>query len=390
MSDIKVIANKEDIVAIADAVRAKTGSSEAMSLNQIANNIGGISGGSGIIDVGELPTEEIREDCFYRLIRTNFIYNRDIFDSWKCYCVNTLPEIGEPASTDMVNVTAYYSIQDNDAYGYIDDTLSIAGGVPVGWYTLTTLAPMFNVDWGGVITDIEEDKNDGLFHVLLNYDFYIYKNEWSKIIFAYEKLPKFDIVWDGDMTDKFVLDMTSLGYENLYYVKVSDDVFNSEQLIGATCNMNDGYNYTITSDSIDSTTYVGALNIYGGVIIAYSADDLNAALGLPTGYITNGTYFGYASDTDTYTNRFTAPRRITKIDGEYLDNSGFASVAFTGDYHSLLNTPTIYTNVIRYDVIQGLHSTYKSNARKNIDVYSKSEVDTKIAEAISGAIGGSY
>ena len=49
MADMKVICNREDIVAIADAVRSKTGSSNEMTLQEIPENINRIAGEGGVI-----------------------------------------------------------------------------------------------------------------------------------------------------------------------------------------------------------------------------------------------------------------------------------------------------------------------------------------------------
>ena len=51
---------------------------------------------------------------------------------------------------------------------------------------------------------------------------------------------------------------------------------------------------------------------------------------------------------------------------------------------------TLYPDTIRYTVTQNLSSEDKANARNNIDVYSKTEIDAIIAAAIGNAIGGSY
>lgn len=52
MAEIKVICDREDIVAIADAVRSKTGTTNEMTLDGIVSNINKISTGDGIV----LPT----------------------------------------------------------------------------------------------------------------------------------------------------------------------------------------------------------------------------------------------------------------------------------------------------------------------------------------------
>jgi hypothetical protein len=48
MSDIRIITNRYDIVAIADAVRSKIGSNEDMTMGEIARNISKIVIGDGV------------------------------------------------------------------------------------------------------------------------------------------------------------------------------------------------------------------------------------------------------------------------------------------------------------------------------------------------------
>lgn len=371
---------------------------------------------SAIINVGELPTENINENSFYRLMNAQFIFNKLIQSSWICRCVDNLPENPEPVSRDNENVYAYYNMQDGITYGYVDDFVSASanGSVPIGWYTLEQLAPSFGLTWGGVITDIDNDLEDDTMRVLLNYDFYIYKNEWIKTVFAYEKMPKLDITWDGDMTDRIVMDMSSLGYESgIYFVKVSDKVLTANELIGSYMAITAFDDYTdgstIEEEHIDTTTYPGAINIVNYAVIIYSEDEFATALGIPTGVLPNGVYF-FIHVNNEYVSKFVTSSKVIKIDGKYLDineDTGLADVAFTGKYDDLNNKPIIYTNVIRYDTNQALTNSQKSRARTNIDVYSTTEVETKIAnnlteyaktsevetmitEAISSAIGGEY
>lgn len=57
-TNIKVIANRDEIVAIADAVRNKTGSTEEMSLGEIVSGINGIEVGGGITPTGTINISE--------------------------------------------------------------------------------------------------------------------------------------------------------------------------------------------------------------------------------------------------------------------------------------------------------------------------------------------
>ena len=74
MSDIKVIADKNEIVAIADAVRSKTGSSENMDgLVGIANAVNEIGTASG----GSLETCVIDIDCYMNQKIQHIFYIND-------------------------------------------------------------------------------------------------------------------------------------------------------------------------------------------------------------------------------------------------------------------------------------------------------------------------
>ena len=381
----------------------------------------------GIIDVLELPIENINMGAFYRLMTAYLVFNQrdQRANNYHCLCVDTLPDIGKPVTTDTTDMQIYYNLADGNVYGYIPAELGASMGVPAGWYTLDLLAPVFEVTWNGVIRDLGDDPCDDSFRLLVAYDYYIYHDSWCKVPIACETTPKIDILWDGEIGDRFALDLTPLGFADTAFVKISDDVFSVEQLIGATYTQLSGYRCDISADRIDSTQYPGALDVDSGIIIVYDADILNAALGLPNGYLTNGTYFvsiQTATGFFNYTEHLVIPARASKIDmsyinlnfqeigNEFIKNDIFHRVAISGEYNDLYNKPTIYTDVIRYNADQSLGSSAKQRARNNIDVYSRSEIDAKItsggvdlsayaktsdvetmiANAIGSAIGGSY
>lgn len=308
--------------------------------------------GGGIIDVVKLPTEDISESSFYRLVTATVVYNQnDCTESdYICYCVDGLPEAGLPATNaDMTVMNIYYNIQDDVGYGYIDDTLSAGLGVSIGWHEVSALLTVAGESYGGVITDIDDDPCDDATRILLKYDFYLYKNGWMKLPFAYEKAPKFDIQWDGVIGDKFVLDMSALGFEGIQMVKVSDQSLTVDQLIGSNYFYNDSLSeHTIQESNTDTISYPGGVTINNGEIVSiYSADDTNTALGLPSGYLTNGLYFFYIASEEQWMRRLVAPSKIVKLDSKYIE-ADFSEYATT------------------------------------------SEVDAKINQAIGNAIGGSY
>ena len=335
---------------------------KAEHLNHMEDGIAN-AGGAGIINVVELPTENIREDVFYRSLKGTFVLNRDKVSYFTCRCVQNLPEIGEPVTFDMENFVFYYNAQDGDVYGYATAELAQSAGLSAGWYPITLYAQIGEFTWGGVITEIMHDPQDDAFRLLLDKDYYIYQNGWCKVSFAYEKLPKFDIIWDGNMTNRVVLDMSSLGYENTYYVKVSDDVFTHYDILGSYFEATDGtISGNVHNDDIDSETYPGALIISSNVVIVYDDVTLAAALGIPAGIYTNGVYFWLHTEYG-YTSRFVGYSEIVKIDSKFLDIND--------------------TDFISCSQNQDLSDYNQFIARNNINVYSKLDVDNKLSTLAS-------
>lgn len=139
----------------------------------------------------------------------------------------------------------------------------------------------------------------------------------------FREMPKFNIQWDGDMTGHTVLDMSMLGYpQGMYFVKVSNDVFTTEELIGcryARVNYDGNvFGSEIYSDMIDTATYPGAIFLNGYVVIVHDDNTLATALGIPTGIYTNGIYF-YLRTESGYVSSLVSANTITKVDNEHLD-----------------------------------------------------------------------
>lgn len=164
----------------------------------------------------------------------------------------------------------------------------------------------------------------------------------------YELPPMFDYHWDGNMEGHHTIDMSLLGYDaGTYFVKVSDDVILDNQLVGSTVTLNDGYKYLVGNSDVDTEMYPGMTVMNNQVCVVHSAETLCSALGVPEGFIVNGTYLLTWDELDEgvrYIARFTAPARIIKMDSKFLPN-GCATI---------------------------------------------DQVESMISAAITGAIGGSY
>jgi hypothetical protein len=135
---------------------------------------------SAIIDVTELPTENIRENMYYRKLTGSLVIDQMVQNAYTCHCVESLPETGLPATNlDQTEGHIYYTVGDGELYGYVDNMLSMGLGVPAGWYPGATLLGALGFGYSGVITNIMDDPKDGNFRLLLEYVIYSYKDSWT-------------------------------------------------------------------------------------------------------------------------------------------------------------------------------------------------------------------
>ena len=135
-----------------------------------------------IINVIELPTENINTNVLYSAPTGSLVFNRAIEPQHNVYCVDGLPSSGEPAiDASMTTITAYYNTQDGVAYGYVDSILSSALSVPVGWYPANTLFSAMGRNYGGVVTSIDNASLDNTYYVLIEETLNHYKDgKWLK------------------------------------------------------------------------------------------------------------------------------------------------------------------------------------------------------------------
>lgn len=148
---------------------------------------------SSIENVTKLPSEKDLNKL-YRLFTATFIHNRHMVDNSICYCVESLPETGEPATDGNQAIRAYYNMQDGKVYGYLDAALAGAFGIPAGWYDAATLLAAQGWSYAGVISDINLDPNDSTIRVLLNTALYIPTEDGWKELTNDELNKRFPII----------------------------------------------------------------------------------------------------------------------------------------------------------------------------------------------------
>lgn len=137
----------------------------------------------------------------------------------------------------------------------------------------------------------------------------------------YEVPDIYDITWDGDMTGKPAMDLAPVGIEGAYLVKVSDRVYTKEELHGK---------FFVDSENAKSHIETGAftdiapgafVEIGFSLCVIYSAHEFSDAVGIPAGYITNGTYFFCMPTDGFYIAAIYTKGYITKLDEKYLPDS---------------------------------------------------------------------
>ena len=142
---------------------------------------GNTGGGGGIIEVLQLPTENIDNRYLYRVTKAALYINNE--KQGTTYVVDELPEVGEPVSTDGATITAtYYNDTDNTLYGYVPDYLGALLGVPEGWYDANMLMGALGIPYGGVVTNLAEASEYNTFYLLLTNPLYSYEDgNWYEV-----------------------------------------------------------------------------------------------------------------------------------------------------------------------------------------------------------------
>ena len=144
-------------------------------INDVKGSLSGVGSNSAIIDVLELPTENIQRNVLYRYITATFMSGFNPAFEFTCKCIDSLPPVGEPATdVTLTNVYAYHNLTDNSLNGYVNQELSMALGVPVGWYPAEALCQAAGVEFTGIYTTYQEAG----IYLLVDYDICTYENAW--------------------------------------------------------------------------------------------------------------------------------------------------------------------------------------------------------------------
>ena len=151
------------------------------ALASLQGKAAGSGGGGGIIEVLQLPTENIDTRYLYRVTFAALYFNNVLQGT--TYVVDELPATGEPVTTDGSTVTVtYYNDTDNTLYGYLPEAIASVLGVPEGWYTAETLIPSFGYAYGGVVTNLNEATEKETFYLLLTNPLYSYEDgNWYEV-----------------------------------------------------------------------------------------------------------------------------------------------------------------------------------------------------------------
>ena len=129
------------------------------------------------------------------------------------------------------------------------------------------------------------------------------------------------ILWDGDITGRFSLDLSALGLDaGSYLVKMSDITPPAEKIVGSTQSLSTGEQLVASADDIYADSFPGAYIVGEMVVVVTDQSAFNSALGFPDGYVTNGTYFMRIAGFG-YVSSFSAESKVVKIDKKFLPDA---------------------------------------------------------------------
>lgn len=175
---------KEKLTAICDSIRAKTGSTGLIPIDDIPQAIANIQTGGGIIEVDELPSTNIDSNAFYKTPRkfidvyiqtdnfTGFLFSESL-NIVGAEVVETKPSssiVESNASTSDIYI--YYVTSENDIFIYVDM------GAGVSWYNIGTCLQLYGMS--GLTFVGETDELESLLKVTIGYYAYFENEKYYK------------------------------------------------------------------------------------------------------------------------------------------------------------------------------------------------------------------
>lgn len=224
-----VIVDDTNLKAVADAIRAKNGSTATYKPSEMASAIEAISSG-GITEVTELPTESV-VGAFYKiaqpkLVDVVYVYGkytyRGVPASEKYYYVKTKPTENIAESSADGSITYPYYVEDeNDVFFYIDGA----------W---TPFSVMTNMPYKGTVTDAADATEAGYYAVIgTEYEYFEYVNEFINVVWVRNgNATKISTLVQSTnfytiptKTTEGVLKSDASSTAYLYYIEDENDVF---------------------------------------------------------------------------------------------------------------------------------------------------------------------
>ena len=145
------------------------------------------SASPAIIDVLELPTEDIQENVFYR-VPVATLYDGETYysDMITVRVVRSLPDIGEPyvvydTGRNYNHYNVYYDINNESLYAYSTEEMISEYGIydTVGWHSGNAIIyHELGCEFVGVVYDKNDIIDDCNVRLLIEYRLYHYNNGW--------------------------------------------------------------------------------------------------------------------------------------------------------------------------------------------------------------------
>ena len=199
----KIDAQNRDSAVLVNAnlaIAEEKGRAE-LAENALGNRIDGleedINNFAAVIDVAELPEEDVVEDATYRLLLAKFFMDGTERGDSVCHVVESLPDENEAEAVLYEHdygygFVGYFSLEDYELYGYfsrdvIDMLSPYISDLPdwlvnifakPGWYTLNDIMDNFggsiSITWNGCVFNLEDTLVEGLC-------LYIYSEYFNRI-----------------------------------------------------------------------------------------------------------------------------------------------------------------------------------------------------------------